>query len=42
MERPVATANMIIVPFRIEDMDPSGPMPYYLATEHCLDALTTR
>lgn len=39
VERAVAT-NTIIVPFRIEDIDPSGAMAYYLATEHWLDALT--
>ena len=39
VERAVAT-NTIIVPFRIEEIDPSGAMAYYLATEHWLDALT--
>jgi len=39
VERAVAS-NTIIVPFRIEEIDPSGAMAYYLATEHWLDALT--
>ena len=39
VERAVASTT-IIVPFRIEEIDPSGAMAYYLATEHWLDALT--
>ncbi len=30
----------IIVPFRIEDVEPSRSMEYYLSTQHWLDALT--
>jgi hypothetical protein len=30
-----------IIPFRIEDIDPTGSMKYYLGSLHWLDALTT-
>jgi hypothetical protein len=33
--------GVIILPFRIEDIYPSGAMEYYLSTSHWLDALTT-
>ena len=39
VERAVAH-NVIIIPFRIEDIDPTGAMAYFLSTEHWLDALT--
>jgi len=39
VERAVA-ADVIILPFRIEDIDPTGAMAYFLGTEHWLDALT--
>jgi hypothetical protein len=32
--------GVIILPFRIEDIYPSGAMEYYLSTSHWLDALT--
>ena len=36
-----ATASeVIIIPFRIENIDPTGAMAYFLSTEHWLDALT--
>ncbi|MCB2210390.1 TIR domain-containing protein [bacterium] len=36
-----ATANeVIIIPFRIENIDPTGAMAYFLSAEHWLDALT--
>lgn len=39
VERAVAN-EVIIIPFRIENIDPSGAMAYFLSTEHWLDALT--
>ena len=39
VERAVASET-IILPFRIEAIDPTGAMAYFLATEHWLDALT--
>lgn len=39
VERAVA-CGVIIIPFRIENIDPSGAMAYFLSTEHWLDALT--
>ena len=33
-------SETIILPFRIEAIDPTGAMAYFLATEHWLDALT--
>ncbi len=39
VERAVA-ADVIILPFRIDNMDPTGAMAYFLGTEHWLDALT--
>jgi hypothetical protein len=39
VERAVAN-DVIIIPFRIENIDPSGAMAYFLSTEHWLDALT--
>jgi len=39
VERAVSN-NVIIIPFRIENMDPTGAMAYFLATEHWLDAIT--
>ena len=36
-----ATAGeVIIIPFRIENIDPTGAMAYFLSAEHWLDALT--
>ena len=36
-----ATASeVIIIPFRIENIDPTGAMAYFLSAEHWLDALT--
>jgi hypothetical protein len=39
VERAVAN-NVIIIPFRIDNMDPTGAMAYFLSTEHWLDAIT--
>lgn len=39
VERAVAN-NVIIIPFRIEDITPTGAMAYFLSTEHWLDALS--
>ena len=39
VERAVAS-DVIILPFRVENVDPSGAMAYFLGTEHWLDALT--
>jgi len=40
VQRAVAD-DVIILPFRIENIDPTGAMAYFLGTEHWLDALTT-
>jgi len=32
--------NVVVIPFRIESVEPSGAMAYFLASEHWLDALT--
>jgi hypothetical protein len=39
VERAVAN-DVIIIPFRIEQITPTGAMAYFLSTEHWLDALT--
>lgn len=39
VERAVAN-NVIIIPFRIEDITPTGAMAYFLSSEHWLDALS--
>jgi formylglycine-generating enzyme required for sulfatase activity len=39
VERAVAN-DVIIIPFRIENIDPTGAMAYFLSSEHWLDALT--
>lgn len=39
VQRAVAD-DVIILPFRIDDTDPTGAMAYFLGTEHWLDALT--
>jgi hypothetical protein len=39
VERAVAN-NVIIIPFRIDNIDPTGAMAYFLSTEHWLDAIT--
>ena len=39
VERAVAE-EVIIIPFRIENITPSGAMAYFISTEHWLDALT--
>lgn len=39
VERAVATET-IVVPFRIEEVETTGAMSYFLGTEHWLDALT--
>jgi len=39
VERAVAH-DVVVVPFRIESIEPTGAMAYYLASEHWLDALT--
>ena len=39
VERAVAH-DVVVVPFRIEAIQPTGAMAYYLASEHWLDALT--
>jgi hypothetical protein len=39
VERAVAN-DVVVVPFRIESVEPTGAMAYYLASEHWLDAMT--
>jgi hypothetical protein len=39
VERAVAS-GAVVVPFRIESVEPTGAMAYYLAGEHWLDAMT--
>ena len=39
VERAVAN-DVVVVPFRIESIEPTGAMAYYLASGHWLDALT--
>lgn len=39
VERAVAN-DLIVVPFRIESVEPTGAMAYFLASEHWLDAMT--
>lgn len=39
VERAVAS-DVIILPFRVELIDPTGALAYFLGTEHWLDALT--
>ena len=39
VERAVAN-DVVVVPFRIESIEPTGAMAYYLASEHWLDAMT--
>ncbi len=39
VERAVAS-DVVILPFHVENVDPSGAMAYFLGTEHWLDALT--
>jgi serine protease Do len=39
VERAVAN-DVIVVPFRIDAVEPTGAMAYYLASEHWLDAMT--
>jgi len=39
VERAVS-ADVVVLPFRIENVDPTGAMAYFLGTEHWLDALT--
>ena len=39
VERAVAN-NVIIMPFRIDNINPTGAMAYFLSTEHWLDAIT--
>ena len=39
VERAVSS-DVVVLPFRIEDVDPTGAMAYFLGTEHWLDALT--
>ena len=39
VERAVSK-EVIIIPFRIENVDPTGALAYFLSTEHWLDALT--
>lgn len=43
VQREVAHAfqsRVIVVPFRIEDVHPSGDMAYYMSTTHWMDAMT--
>jgi formylglycine-generating enzyme required for sulfatase activity len=43
VQREVARAcqkNVVVVPFRIEDVEPTGDMAYFMGTTHWLDALT--
>jgi hypothetical protein len=39
VERAIA-AGLVVVPFRIEEIEPTGAMAYFLASEHWLDAMT--
>lgn len=39
VERAVA-GDVVVVPFRIDESEPTGAMAYFLASEHWLDALT--
>jgi hypothetical protein len=39
VERAVAR-DVVVIPFRIENVDPTGAMAYFLSSEHWLDALT--
>jgi hypothetical protein len=39
VERAMAN-DIIVVPFRVESIEPSGAFAYYLASEHWLDAMT--
>jgi len=39
VERAVVN-DIILIPFRIEDVDPGGGLDYYLGTDHWLDAFT--
>lgn len=39
VERAVAN-DLILIPFRVEDMQPFGAMAYFLSSEHWLDAMT--
>jgi hypothetical protein len=39
VERAVAK-DVVVIPFRIESVEPTGAMAYYLASEHWLDAMT--
>jgi serine protease Do len=39
VERAVAN-DVVIIPFRIESVEPTGAMAYFLASEHWLDAMT--
>lgn len=32
--------NVIVIPFRVEDMQPFGAMSYFLSSEHWIDAIT--
>lgn len=39
VERAVAR-DVVVIPFRIENIDPTGAMAYFLSSEHWLDAIT--
>jgi hypothetical protein len=39
VERAVAS-DVVVIPFRIESVEPTGAMAYFLASEHWLDAMT--
>lgn len=39
VERAVAN-DVVVIPFRIESVEPTGAMAYFLASEHWLDAMT--
>jgi hypothetical protein len=39
VERAVAK-DVVVIPFRIQDIDPTGAMAYFLSSEHWLDAIT--
>jgi hypothetical protein len=39
VERAVAR-DVIVIPFRVENVDPTGAMAYFLSSEHWLDAIT--
>jgi len=39
VERAVSNGRVVIIPFRIEDVHPSGALEYFLSSQHWLDAI---